>query len=58
MLRAIINRRVHHENGSEWQDWETIDFDAPELEARLREGGQDGERFDMRSVFAVEVRKP
>lgn len=55
MLRVIISRTTRDSvSGAEWQRFETIDIDVPELEARLAGGfGETG--YDIPHVVGIEI---
>ena len=54
MLRAIIKRRMTDRRcGLEIEDYYTVDFEAPEIEARLQ-GGFNEESSESHTVIGVE----
>lgn len=56
MLRAIIRRRYKDRaTGLETEGFETLDFEAPDLEAALSGGGWAEDGYDVRDLSGVEV---
>ena len=57
MLRFIISRRTKDRmSGLETTQIETFDIDVPDLQDILTAGGQGQDCYDIRELFAVEVR--
>ena len=57
MLRVILRHSVRDQfSGASWVEYQTMDIEIPELEARLRSGGLGDSGYDITQVFAVEVR--
>lgn len=57
MLRFILKRRMDNSYDAVTQHYETVDIDAPVLQALLQRGGQGkgGPGYDITELVGVEV---
>ncbi len=56
MMRAIIRRKYKDRaNGLETENFETFDFDHPELEGILTGGGYAEDGYDHRELCGIEL---
>lgn len=59
MIRFILRRRRHCAyDGMDLTDFETIDFDVPELEAAMAKGGFGESGYDRTELVGAEVITP
>ena len=54
MLRAIIRRKIKHLSGAEFVLFNTIDFECPELQLAIQEGGLGEDTYEVPEVVGVE----
>ena len=56
MIRGIIRRHIkYRHNGLVTAELETFDFEAPELERVLTDGGYAEDGYDYRELLGVEI---
>ncbi len=55
MIRAIVKRmRRDPASGAEWDTFEVVEAECPELEEVLRRGGLSENGYDVSQIIAVE----
>ena len=57
MLRFILKRKVSdRHSGAVTEHFETIDIDAPDLQALLLRGGSGMDEYDFTQLVGVEIK--